>query len=918
MPVPRINLLFSRLTGRQPSVQISYMPVDAFTIASNNYLGMARVFAESYLEHHPGARVYTCLVDRPSESIRYEDLPFEVILAGDLEIPNFSAFSFKYNILELNTAVKPFVYKYLRDEIGIDRAFYFDPDILIHDRLTGLEEALDRHLAVLTPHLTQPTDNRCRPPERVIGMCGIYNLGFLGLRLDPRTNDFLDWWCDRLDRYCFVDLPNGMFVDQSWMDFAPAYLESVAIMRDPIYNIAYWNLPHRFPIQVENHWQIDGRRVGFFHFSGVDLENIGDISRHQDRIGLDSRPELRPLFEGYRDLTRNSGQGDFQRVRYAFSLFSETTVPIPAVARRAVQEVDPCAARWKDPFDVSGDDSFLTWMAAPVELANGRLNRAAAYLWKSHEILQTAFPRVEDEDLPAFVDWFVAHGAEQYGFHEVFVRPLRHSLAATTVHEWRRIRGISMSDPGPSAEWLNEPVDEVSEPVMTRLAMAIHSARLDVQEEFPDPLGADRRAYAYWFERFGAGDYRLHQELVAPVLRGLPLKSRCASWVRRVLRLSKPAGGMLPSFDLSEFRQKRVSPAIQLEDGREISSQPIVGVNVLGWFEGVGGAGSFASDICEALETAGILHARVPVDHDLPDLMTTDRIRFECGTPYPATVLVVPSKQWHAFAEKLPIGCRVGGRLIGYSCDPAGALRATDMTCVDEVWVPTNAEALRVVKVSPVPVRPVLPPVSMGNWRAAPIEFELSPDRVWFLVVDHGTGEDDGLAISRAVECVRRLDRQFPGQMGLVLLVGSDCSSLASQLGRLPITVHRGPITWEVVRGYVRACDVVLDLRRFPAVGPPALEAVASGKELIIGSWEEIADTVGRDGAARINRIMGCDDSATAIVNALAVMAGIVRSGPQRPSRSTAEPGSGIRQRWQTEAADQWEREIRRVLAAES
>ena len=193
------------------------MTVDVFTISSNNYLGMTRVFADSYLEHHPGATVYVCLVDRPDDRVPYGDLPFEVILVEDLGIPAFQNFAFRYDILELNTAVKPFVFKRLRDEVGLDRAFYFDPDILVHDRLGRLEDALDAHQAVLTPHLTQPLDNRCRPPERVIGQCGVYNLGFVGLQLNEGTAEFLDWWCDRLHRFCVVDLANGLFVDQSWM-----------------------------------------------------------------------------------------------------------------------------------------------------------------------------------------------------------------------------------------------------------------------------------------------------------------------------------------------------------------------------------------------------------------------------------------------------------------------------------------------------------------------------------------------------------------------------------------------------------------------------------------------------------------------------------------------------------------------------
>ena len=39
--------------------------VPACTIATNSYLGYVRVFAESFIRHHPGTRVYVCVVDRP-------------------------------------------------------------------------------------------------------------------------------------------------------------------------------------------------------------------------------------------------------------------------------------------------------------------------------------------------------------------------------------------------------------------------------------------------------------------------------------------------------------------------------------------------------------------------------------------------------------------------------------------------------------------------------------------------------------------------------------------------------------------------------------------------------------------------------------------------------------------------------------
>jgi hypothetical protein len=890
------------------------MPVDAFTIASNNYLGMACVFADSYLEHHPGATVYTCLVDRLSDSIPYGDMPFEVVPAESIGIPNFSAFSFKYDILELNTAVKPFFFRYLRDKVGLDRAFYFDPDILVHDCLLKLERALEDNLAVLTPHLSQPLDNRCRPPERVIAMCGVYNLGFVGLRLDARTAPFLDWWCDRLDRYCFVDLANGMFVDQSWMDLAPAYLESVAIERDPVFNVAYWNLPHRHPALKNGHWEVDGRRVGFFHFSGVDLEDIHRVSRHQDRIDLASRPELRRLFEHYRDLVSRSGQHLLRKVPYAYARFSGSNVPIPPFARRAFQEIDPCALRWPDPFDIEGEDSFLAWLAAPVEVENGLVNRAATYLWKHHDELRAEFPHIDGGDLARYLEWYAREGAEQYVVPEVFTGSFegRELLELTSV--WERMRREAVTDPGTSSDWLNEPVGPAIDPLITQLAMAVHRARPDVQAFFPDPLGADRTGFAYWFVRYGASDHGLHRSLVDPVERTLPLRSRCALALRRARATEvEPAGQsrpLRPSL-LSAPRNNRV---IELNDGRILPTDRLVGTNVVGCFEGLRGARSFATDICKTLELGSVPRVAVPVDHDLPELMTTDRIRFDSGAPHQLTFLTLPTREWPSVVRRLPLGCRVGGRLVGYCCEPVAGLRPTDLACVDEVWVPTHAEAHRVVRISPVPVRPVLPPTPARDGDAVGSELRLDPGRTWFLAVDEGRGQDDGLGVSRAVECVRRLCSRGLSGLGLLLLVDSDSEQLAVDLRRLPVEVHRGPVDAEVMLAAVRSCDVVLDLGRHPMLSPVVVEAVLCGARIISGGWREIAEGPGALIRDRFSELGSSDESSEFIEGATAAIADIVAA--ESTGRSTVASGKKAVDRgpWESEAVDQWRREIFRTL----
>ena len=326
-------------------------PVPACTIVSNNYLALARVLAESYREQHPGARVFACVVDRPHPSVDYAALPFETVFAEELGIEGFAGLAFSYGILELNTAVKPYLLEFLRERRGLSRVFYLDPDILVLDRLAALEAALERGPMVLTPHITAPLDDARQPSERLILLSGAYNLGFVGLRLDASTAPFLRWWQERLRRFCLHDVEHGLFVDQSWMDLAPSFLPDVQIARDPVFNVAYWNLAHRRPEFADGRWRIEGRPLGFFHFSGLPLDDLERVSRYQDRIRLGQRPELRPLFEDYARRLSAAGHDELRALPYAWARFADGR-PVPDVARRVRQRVDPLGARWADPFAI--------------------------------------------------------------------------------------------------------------------------------------------------------------------------------------------------------------------------------------------------------------------------------------------------------------------------------------------------------------------------------------------------------------------------------------------------------------------------------------------------------------------------------------------------------------------------------------
>ena len=92
----------------------------------------------------------------------------------------------RYSVLELSTAVKPWLLRHLMAQTG-EPVTYLDPDIKIFGSLERLDELAAEHGVVLIPHNSEPIPADGRTPSQVdIMIAGIYNLGYVSLSQGPR------------------------------------------------------------------------------------------------------------------------------------------------------------------------------------------------------------------------------------------------------------------------------------------------------------------------------------------------------------------------------------------------------------------------------------------------------------------------------------------------------------------------------------------------------------------------------------------------------------------------------------------------------------------------------------------------------------------------------------------------------------
>src|SRR5689334_13466376 len=99
------------------------------SIVSPNYRPFARVLMSSVRAQHPEWDRYVLVVGGAGSVGETE--PFETVAIDSLGLPDIADFTFRYTLLELDTAVKPWLMAHLFDR-GYDRVIYLDPDVFVY------------------------------------------------------------------------------------------------------------------------------------------------------------------------------------------------------------------------------------------------------------------------------------------------------------------------------------------------------------------------------------------------------------------------------------------------------------------------------------------------------------------------------------------------------------------------------------------------------------------------------------------------------------------------------------------------------------------------------------------------------------------------------------------------------------------
>lgn len=371
------------------------------------------MLAESFLAHHSGATFCVLIIDGPA---LVAGEPYELIEPGQLGIEEqeYLRMAAIYELMELATAVKPSLLRLLLKRGA--PVIYLDPDIEIFRQLDDAAELAERHGIVLTPHISKTLQHESRElVHQAVLRSGIYNLGFIAV--SEAADPFLHWWEQRLARDCLIAQADGFFVDQRWADFAPGLYEPY-IQRDPAWNVAWWNLGHRSLIGDADRYEVDGKPLAFFHFSGFDPHKPHLLSKFlgdSPSILLSQEPSVQQLCDEYARKLFAADLEVFSDQPYSFDTFG-SEIKLDRRMRRLYRDalIQSEGTRTQEPPNPfsNGGHEFLRWLNEPDDPV-GDAVKVSRYLQRvrlENPELSARFRDLRWVSADDYLDWVGRHG----------------------------------------------------------------------------------------------------------------------------------------------------------------------------------------------------------------------------------------------------------------------------------------------------------------------------------------------------------------------------------------------------------------------------------------------------------------------------------------------------------------------------
>lgn len=319
-----------------------------FTVCNIAYLPKALTLAESLFDSN-GLTLNIVIIDgAPVETFlaQKDGVPYALFhYIEDFAIPDFAILAFQYDIIELSTAVKPYLALHFLAKSSA--VIFLDPDTFVLGKISTILEELGPHSILLTPHYTRPQARTATESDLAMTRFGSFNLGFFAVRHCDEAFDFLHWWDARCQDFCFMESQFGLSTDQKWVAIAPCFFPNLKVSFHLGLNAAPWNSFERRLSKTEAGFVLNDQfPLVFYHFSNFDPDDLDYQNKRASNEAKGPDPVLHALATQY--LTAMSSKL-VPKVRYKFDYFANGDYISPSL-RRAYYAMKSDFSTTDDPF----------------------------------------------------------------------------------------------------------------------------------------------------------------------------------------------------------------------------------------------------------------------------------------------------------------------------------------------------------------------------------------------------------------------------------------------------------------------------------------------------------------------------------------------------------------------------------------
>jgi hypothetical protein len=428
------------------------LAVGGCTVATRSYLADARLAARSFVDHHPGSRFTIVVVDgdhMPPATWTHRDV--ELVTPTELGLPEDELLRMAaiYSPFEIACALKPLALRRTLEQADV--GVYVDGDVEVLDPMDELIAGAAEHDVVLVPHVLDPVPRDGRLPDEpgLLG-AGMFNGGLLAVRRG--SGPFLDWWEERLRRDALGRPDMMMLADQRWLDFVPVLFDHV-VLRDPTYDLAYWNLHERPTAWVDGRLCVVDRPVRCFHYSGLTDARpwlLSGFAEDRPRVALADVPAVARQCRGWLERRRAVDAEADRALGYHWSRTARG-VPVDRRARMLFRDALLAAeadatGRTPAPPDPFADDegeAWEAWLRTPA--ADDDVGPYLAMVRAEAPDLQRRFPEVPGDDAAALLAWAAGDEADAAEIPDA-LRPLPEEVPVTGAATRHTVRTPPLPD----------------------------------------------------------------------------------------------------------------------------------------------------------------------------------------------------------------------------------------------------------------------------------------------------------------------------------------------------------------------------------------------------------------------------------------------------------------------------------------